>query len=307
METFIGQGIALVTPFTSENTIDFPALKKLLEHTKDADYWVVNGTTAESANLSKSEKRAVLNFVKSNNPTEKPIMFGIGSNNTAEVVEQLTTWDLSGVDAILSVCPYYVKPTQAGIVAHYTAIADASPLPVLLYNVPGRTGVNMSVETIVTLSQHKNIFGVKDAGGDLAQAMRVISSTPDDFLYISGDDALTVPILGVGGNGVITVLGNVLPQEFGSTVKNALNGDVKLATKQMSEMLDFTDALFEEGNPVGIKLALDIAGICGKRVRLPLVEGSEELEQKLSSMYEAIKISSRKSIFVSNFDAKYAI
>ncbi|MBB6460873.1 4-hydroxy-tetrahydrodipicolinate synthase [Flammeovirga kamogawensis] len=307
MEAFIGQGIALVTPFTTEGTIDFPALKRLLQHTKDVDYWVVNGTTAESATLTKNEKLQVLKFVQENNPTKRPIMFGVGSNNTAEVIEQLTTWDLTGVDAILSVCPYYVKPSQKGIIAHYSAIADASPLPILLYNVPSRTAVNMSVDTIVTLSEHKNIFGVKDAGGDLTQAMRVISHTPDEFLYISGDDALTVPIISIGGNGVISVLGNAVPQEFGSTVTNALNGDIKAATMQMSELLDFTDALFEEGNPVGVKAALEIAGICGKGVRLPLVEGSELLCSKLSSMYEKIKISSRKSVFVSNFDARHAI
>ncbi|NLR92647.1 MULTISPECIES: 4-hydroxy-tetrahydrodipicolinate synthase [Flammeovirga] len=307
MESFIGQGIALVTPFTENGKVDFPALKRLLEHTKDVDYWVVSGTTAESATLTKDEKREILDFVKANNPTNKPIMFGIGSNNTADVIEKLETLDLSGVSAILSVCPYYVKPSQQGIIAHYTAIADASPLPILLYNVPGRTGVNMTVDTIVELSKHKNIFGVKDAGGDLTQAMRVISATPDDFLYISGDDALTVPIISVGGSGVITVLGNVLPQEFGSTVHNALSGNTKQATIQMSELLDYTDALFEEGNPVGVKTGLEIAGICKKHVRLPLVEGSELLQSKMSVMYEQIKISSRKSMFVSNFDARHAI
>ncbi|OHX65686.1 4-hydroxy-tetrahydrodipicolinate synthase [Flammeovirga pacifica] len=307
MESFIGQGIALVTPFTKEREVDFPALKKLLDHTKDAEYWVVNGTTAESATLTKNEKKQVLEFVKQNNPTNKPIMFGNGSNNTAEVIENFKEFDLSGVDAILSVCPYYVKPSQQGIIAHYTAIADASPLPVLLYNVPGRTGVNMNVDTIVELSKHKNIFGVKDASADLTQAMRVISATPDNFLYISGDDAMTVPIISIGGSGVITVLGNVVPQEFGSTVQQALNGNSKQATMQMSQLLDYTDALFEEGNPVGVKTALEIAGICNKTVRLPLMEGSELLQSKMSVMYDQIKISSKKSMFVSNFDARHAI
>ncbi|GAA4848703.1 4-hydroxy-tetrahydrodipicolinate synthase [Algivirga pacifica] len=307
MNAFIGTGAAIVTPFTEEFTIDYPALEKLLNHTKNLDYWVINGTTAESATLNSEEKYAILDFARKHNPTKKPIMFGLGGNNTAEVVHQLQTADLSGVDAILSVCPYYVKPTQQGIIAHYHAVADASPVPVLLYNVPSRTGVNMDAETIATLAQHPNIFGVKDASGDLVQGMRIVNSTPNDFLLLSGEDTLTIPLISIGAKGVISVIANVLPDEYSQVINDALNGNFPLATTEMGRLLDFNEALFEEGNPVGVKAALSAIGIGTPHVRLPLVQSSEELRTKLSQQLAEIKLEARKQVFFSNFDAKAAI
>ncbi|MEH0157147.1 4-hydroxy-tetrahydrodipicolinate synthase [Limibacter armeniacum] len=307
MEQFIGTAAAIVTPFDEQGAIDFNALGKLLKHTDSLDYWVICGTTAESATLSSEEKAEILEFAKTNNPTDKPIMFGLGSNNTLEVVRQLQETDLSGVDAILSVCPYYVKPTQQGIIAHYQAVADASPVPVLLYNVPGRTGVNMDAETVIELSNHPNIFGIKDASGDLVQGMRIANGTADDFLLISGEDTLTVPLISVGAKGVISVIANILPHEYRGVVNSALEGDFKAASKEMNRLVDFNESLFEEGNPTGVKTALEIAGICQHHVRLPLVNGSEELKSKMQEMIANIKLSARKEVFFSKFDAKAAI
>lgn len=307
METFTGTGAAIVTPFNENRDIDFDGLANLLDHTSPVDYWVVCGTTAESATLSFEEKQQILDFVKANNPSQKPIMFGIGGNNTHQVVNELSAFDLSGVDAILSVCPYYVKPTQKGIVAHYNAVADASPVPVLLYNVPSRTGVNMLPETVVELSAHNNIFGIKDATGDLLQAMKVINNTPEEFMLVSGEDMLTIPLISVGAKGVISVIANVLPQEYSSVVSAALAGEFPRASKEMAPLLSFNEALFEEGNPVSVKTALSVAGKCEAYVRLPLVEGSELLRNKLQSMLASIKLESRKQVFFSDFDARTAI
>lgn len=306
MRSFIGTGVALVTPFTEDNQIDFSALLNLLKHTSCVDYWVVNGTTAESATTAQEEKESLLSFVAKNNPQHKPIMMGVGGNNTEEVVRQLQEMDLTGADAILSVCPYYVKPSQRGIIAHYQAVADASPLPVFLYNVPGRTGVNMTAETVVELSLHPNIVGIKDASGDLVQGMNIANNTSDDFLLISGEDLLTIPLVSVGAVGTICVVGNALPHEYTSVVNHALNGEFTAARKEMAKLVSFNMALFDEGNPVGIKTALEVIGICpNRRVRLPLAPGSEILKARLSDMYAAIRLESRKSVFF-GYDGKTA-
>ncbi|PWJ42540.1 4-hydroxy-tetrahydrodipicolinate synthase [Sediminitomix flava] len=287
MRTFTGTAAALVTPFTENGQVDFDALGGLLEHTSShLDFLVVSGTTAESATLSFEEKQAVLKYVVNNNPHNRPIMFGVGGNDTNSVIERIEKFDLEGVDGILSVCPYYVRPTQEGIKAHYRAIADASELPIMLYNVPSRTGVNMEAETVIDLSSHPNIIGIKDAAGDLTQAMRIIHGTHESFIFLSGEDTLTVPIISVGGDGVISVIGNVMPEQYSRVINSALEGRYKEASASMYPLLDFNEALFAEGNPVGVKTALANIGLCRKDVRLPLVAGSETLQNRLNSLYE---------------------
>src|SRR5688572_25908548 len=209
MKKFYGTGVALVTPFDSTGAIDYKALKKLLAHTaKGVDYYVVMGTTGESVTVSSEEKKKVLEFVKANNSKGLPIVYGIGGNNTQNVLDTIKATNLKGVDAILSVSPYYNKPSQEGIYQHFAAVADASPLPLILYNVPGRTGSNLTAETTLRLAQHKNIIGVKEASGNLEQCMKISKYMPKDFLLFSGDDLIIIPLYSIGGKGVISVLAN---------------------------------------------------------------------------------------------------
>lgn len=283
-ERFRGLGVALVTPFRANGAIDHAGLEKVIEHqiTGGVDYLVVMGTTGESVTLSAEEKKLVLSETIELVRNRVPIVLGIGGNNTAEVVAQLESYDLSGVDGILSVSPYYNKPTQEGIYQHYRALAQASLLPILLYNVPGRTMSNITAETTLRLARDfKNIVGIKEASGNLDQIATILKHRPADFLVISGDDALTLPILALGGDGVISVVGNALPAEFSTLVHAAMKGDLATARTEHFKLLELMTYLFLEGNPGGIKEALKVLGLCENHLRLPLVPVSEATAKKI--------------------------
>ena len=225
MKKLYGIGVALVTPFEANGEIDFPSLKKVLNHTSgNVDYFVVMGTTGESVTLSKEEKKQVLDFVLKNNPRKLPIVYGIGGNNTAAVLEEIQQTDLSQVDALLSVSPAYNKPSQEGIIRHFYSLADQTPVPIILYNVPGRTASNLTAHTILRLAEHKKIVGVKEASGNLEQCMKIVKEKPSDFMLISGDDLLTLPIYAIGGVGVISVLANAYPVAEGQLGALAVAG-----------------------------------------------------------------------------------
>lgn len=282
-QRFKGVGAALITPFDEQNEIDYPGLKRLIDLVTEGgtDYLVVQGTTGESPTVTSKEKRDILAFTIQNNYKKLPIVYGIGSNDTQSVLNTIKETDFTGVDAILSVCPYYNKPTQEGIIAHFTAIADASPVPVLLYNVPGRTVINMKADTIVKLAAHPNIIGIKDAGGSIEQSMELASRVPNDFLLLSGDDNLVTTMVSVGWHGVISVIANAFPKEFHDLTWAALEGRFKDAAKLQLAFLEFDTLLYIESNPVGIKKCLEIKGICSADVRLPLLKASKELGEKL--------------------------
>ncbi len=288
-ERFRGLGVAMVTPFRPASAgkqpgIDYAALEKLIEHmiTGGVDYLVVMGTTGESVTLKKEEKKQLLaqtiEFVRN----RVPIVLGVGGNDTADVIDALGSFEMDGVDAILSVSPYYNKPTQEGIYQHYKAIANASLRPIILYNVPGRTGSNITAETTLRLARDfKNIIAIKEASANLHQIGTILKHRPKDFMVISGDDALTLPIISLGGEGVISVVGNALPEEFSRLVKAALKGDLPTARKEHYRLHELIDLLFVEGNPGGVKEVLRILGICGTSMRLPLVPVSEGTAKKL--------------------------
>lgn len=282
-QRFKGVGAALITPFDEQNEIDYPGLKRLIDLVTEGgtDYLVVQGTTGESPTVTSKEKRDILAFTIQNNYKKLPIVYGIGSNDTQSVLDTIKETDFTGVDAILSVCPYYNKPTQEGIIAHFTAIADASPVPVLLYNVPGRTVINMKADTILKLAAHPNIIGIKDAGGSIEQSMELASRAPGDFLLLSGDDNLVTTMVSVGWHGVISVIANAFPKEFHDLTWAALEGRFKEAARLQLAFLEFDTLLYIESNPVGIKKCLEIKGICSADVRLPLLKASKELGEKL--------------------------
>jgi len=288
MKKFYGTGVALVTPFLEDGSIDYKSLKKLLAHTaKGCDYYVVMGSTGEAATLSKEEKKKVLRFVVENNSKKLPIVFGVGGNNTKEVLYALDETNFDGVDAILSVSPYYNKPTQEGIFQHFIAIADASPVPLILYNVPGRTASNMTAETTLRLAQHDNIIGMKEASGNIEQCMMIAYRKPKDFLLISGDDMLTVPFYALGGAGVISVLANALPSSFKKIKDYALAENFTKARQEQFQLLAINGPMYEEGNPVGLKSLLSHLGICSANVRLPLVPASTVLQKKIAAIYSS--------------------
>ena len=288
-EHFSGTGVALVTPFMENGSVDFAAVAKVVDRVVEGgvDYIVVLGTTGETPTLTTDERKALIRFVRDRVGGRTGLVVGVGGNCTREVVATLKTWDLSGYDAILSVNPYYNKPNQEGLYQHFKAVAEASPLPVILYNIPGRTGVNMTPETIARLATDcKNIIGVKEASGNLEQMERVRSLAPADFLLISGDDGLTVEVIKRGGVGVISVLANIYPSETVQIVNLALEGDFEGATCLIERAEPFIASLFEEGNPVGIKCALAVKGVCRDTMRLPLVAGSEALRSKMERLIE---------------------
>jgi 4-hydroxy-tetrahydrodipicolinate synthase len=283
----MGLGVAMVTPFDKDGNIDIPALKKLTRHLVDGgtDYLVVQGTTGESPVLSDKEKQLVLDTVIAENAGKIPVVFGIGGNNTAKLVESFSTFNLKGVDGILSASPYYNKPSQEGIYQHYCALAAATKLPIILYNVPGRTSSNILAETTLRLARDvKNIVGVKEASGNLDQMMTIIRNRPKDFLLISGDDSITLPIIAAGGDGVISVVGNAFPREFKALVSAALAGDMAKAREFHYRIFPVIAPLFAEGNPAGIKEILAHLGIMNKKLRLPLVNVSEKLKKELISI-----------------------
>lgn len=285
MKQLHGTGVALVTPMNEKGEIDYKALRRLLTYTaKAVDYFVVMGTTGESATLSKEEKKLVLDFVKNNNSKNLPIVYGIGGNNTQSVLEEIKSTDLSGVDAILSVSPYYNKPSQEGIYQHFKSIAKASPVPVILYNVPGRTASNITAETTLRLAKLKNIIGVKEASGNLEQCMRIVKEKPVDFMLISGDDMMTLSIYAIGGVGVISVLANALPKIFTSIKKNMDAKKLSQAQSEQFKILDINAPMYEEGNPVGVKYLMSLLGICEPYVRMPLLEASDSLKDKINKL-----------------------
>lgn len=285
MNAFKGTGVALITPFHEDYTIDFDSLKRLINHviSGGVDYMVVLGTTGESATLTSHEKKQVLKACLEFNDGRVPVMLGIGGNNTQAILEEIEFTDFYGIAAILSVSPYYNKPSQAGIIAHYTAIADASPAPVVLYNIPGRTMSNMSASTTLSLSHHPNIIGMKEASGNLEQCMQIASSMPKDFLLLSGDDLLTKAIMSIGGSGVISVLANAFPETF----KNLTHGNHPTALEATFSLLNLNSLMYVEGNPVGIKSLLFHMGIIsGDQVRLPMLRASQELSAQIKSVYQ---------------------
>ncbi len=281
---FIGTGVALVTPFNQDNKVDVEALTTIVNHQIDngIDYLVVLGTTAETATLTKEEKEIVRATVIKANHKRLPLVLGIGSNNTSAVIEEINSTDLTDFDAILSVSPYYNKPTQNGIYAHFKCIAEVSPLPIILYNVPGRTASNMSVDTVVRMAEDfSNIIGIKEAEGDLLKAYDLIRETPNDFLVISGDDMMTLPMVLGGGSGVISVIGEGFPKAFSTMVNLALQGESKEAFQIHHKIAPAIDMIFEQGNPAGIKCVFKHLGLSSDHVRLPLVKADEHLQARL--------------------------
>lgn len=279
-----GMGVALITPFKEDESIDFDALARLVEHQikSGTDYLVVCGTTAETPTLTEQEKEQIREFVIQTNNGRLPIVLGIGGNNTRAVVEKLKTTNLEGVDAILSVTPYYNKPSQEGLYQHYAAIAKASPRPVILYNVPGRTGVNMTAPTTLRLAvEFPNICAVKEASGNFTQIDDIIKKKPEDFLVISGDDGITFPLITLGAVGVISVIGNAFPKEFSRMVRLALQGDYANARQIHHRFTELIELLFVEGNPAGVKSMLALMGFIENKLRLPLVPNTIKTYEKI--------------------------
>ena len=284
---FKGLGVALITPFTANGAIDFAAVAKVVDNLVEGgvDYILVLGTTGETPTLTSDERKALIRFVRDRVAGRVHLMVGVGGNCTRDVVACLHKWDLSGYDAVLSVNPYYNKPNQEGLYQHFKAIAEASPLPVMLYNIPGRTGVNMAPETIARLANDcPNIIGVKEASGNLEQMAQVKALAPSDFLLISGDDGLTVEVIKLGGVGVISVLANAYPAQTKEVVSLALDGNIEDAEAKLQALDGIIASLFEEGNPVGIKSLLQLKGVCSNTMRLPLVSGSEALQSKMKAL-----------------------
>jgi 4-hydroxy-tetrahydrodipicolinate synthase len=282
-----GTGVAIVTPFKNKGSVDFDGLKKLINHLikGGVEYLVVMGTTGESVTLGKDEKRQVIDFVVKETKKRVPLVLGVGGNYTDEIVSQIKKVDTSSFSAILSVSPYYNKPSQEGIYQHYKAISKASKLPIILYNVPGRTSSNITWETTIRLAKDfKNIIAIKEASGNLEQIMKLIKYRPKGFLVISGDDNLTLPILGCGGDGVISVVANAFPKNFSEMVRQGLKGNFEKARALHYPLIDITDQLFADGNPGGIKYALSLLKICDTNLRLPLVEPNDKVKQKLKEL-----------------------
>lgn len=290
-KNFRGTGVAVVTPFHKQKNVDFTALGNIIENviTKGVDYIVCLGTTAESATLSEQEQMAVLDYTIDAVNGRVPIVLGLGGNNTMDIVDRISKSDFSGVSAILSVAPYYNKPSQKGIYEHFKAIAEVSSVPVILYNVPGRTSSNISAETCLQLAnEFPNIVGIKEASGNFEQCMEIISKKPKNFQVISGDDALTLPLISVGMSGVISVTANAFPKEVSSMVNLCLKGDFKKARDIHYKLLPFTNAIFEEGSPCGIKAALEIMKISQNHLRLPLVKINKPLYNKIEAIITEI-------------------
>jgi 4-hydroxy-tetrahydrodipicolinate synthase len=291
MEKFKGTGVALVTPFRKEGEVDYNALQKLVEFqiNNGTDYLVVQGTTGESVTLTESEKVSVLEFVIEINNNRLPIVLGVGGNNTQLVIDQIIKFSQFKIDGILSVSPYYNKPSQEGIVAHYKAISKATVLPIILYNVPGRTSSSISASTTLKLAnQCDNIIAIKEASGNLEQIMEIILNKPKGFLVISGDDALTLPHLSIGGDGVISVVANAFPRRFSTMVNSAIAGKMDLAKEKHYELFEIIQFLFADGNPGGIKYVLKLISICEDHVRLPLININEQTAKKLYELVAAI-------------------
>lgn len=279
-----GTGVAIVTPFTQEGNVDYSSLEKIIHHIMDGgcDYIVSLGTTGESVTLTKEEKKEVLSFTRKTVSQKVGLVAGIGGNNTADILKQMVEFDAEGFDAILSVNPYYNKPTQEGIYQHYMQLVEASPLPIIIYNVPGRTSSNISAETTLRLANASEKFaGVKEASGNLIQMMHIVKDKPKDFLVVSGDDPLTLPGISFGMQGVISVVANAYPKEISTMVNTALKGNFDKAAAIHLRFLEITEMMFAEGNPAGVKSVLHQLGLCENVVRLPLVTASPDLSEKI--------------------------
>ena len=286
MNKLHGTGVALVTPFTASGTIDWAAWERLLDFNLagGVEYLVINGTTGESPTTTASEKAELLDVARRHVAGRVPLVYGIGGNDTATAAQQLRSFDASGITAILSASPAYNKPSQAGIVAHYQHLAEAAPLPLILYNVPGRTGSNMTADTTLRLAQHDNIIGIKEASGNVEQCLAILAKKPADFLFLSGDDMLTVPLIACGSQGIISVLANAFPQKFSDMTRAALAGDFARASQLLYYFTGLNPLMYEEGNPVGVKAALALQGVCEPAVRLPLVPASEGLTARIKAL-----------------------
>ena len=292
MQKFVGTGVALVTPFNSDKSVDFDALKKLVSFNIEngINYLVINGTTGESATITVDEKIEIINVIADVNKERVPLVLGVGGNNTATVIKELQTADLSKIDAILSVAPYYSKPTQEGFYQHFKAISLASPKPVILYNVPGRTSKNMEPSTIIRLANDfENVIAVKEAAGNISQYLELIKNKPKDFLIISGDDDLALTAVLAGGSGVISVIGQAYPKEFSGVINLGLEGKNAEAYKMQFKLIDIINLIFTENNPAGIKTALQELNITSDEVRLPLVKTSEQLQKEIANFVAEFK------------------
>ena len=279
-----GMGVALITPFKADKTIDFDALTRLLDYhlQSNTDFLVALGTTAETATLSLSEQNEVVRFIISHVKDKVPIVVGMGGNNTQGLIEAINSFNLKGVHSILSVTPYYSRPTQEGLYQHYKALSKASPLPIILYNVPSRTGVNMSSETTLRIAHNcKNVIGIKEAHTNIEQVKEIVSGMPEEFVVLSGDDAMTIELIRQGGIGVISVLANAFPKEFRDVVNAALQGDYEISNEKFKLMKRCCELLFIDGNPSGVKCALHLMGYIENQVRLPLVPATNETEKAL--------------------------
>ena len=286
MQKFVGTGVALVTPFKKDLSVDFTALSKLVEFNlaNGVDYLVINGTTGESVTVSKEERQRIVDVIVSVNKGRVPLVLGLGGNNTSAVIAEILSSDLTHIDAVLSVAPYYSKPTQEGFYQHFKAIALASPKPIILYNVPGRTSKNMDSQTTLRLaSDFSNIIAVKEAGNNVQQYLELIKNKPKDFLIISGDDDLALNVVLAGASGVISVIGQAFPKEFSTLIRLGLQGKNKEAYKLHYKLMDIISMIFSENNPSGIKAVLQCLGITSNEVRLPLVKASEKLQKEITN------------------------
>ncbi|GGD05666.1 4-hydroxy-tetrahydrodipicolinate synthase [Hyunsoonleella pacifica] len=287
---FLGTGVALITPFKSDLSIDYDALKAIVEFNIEngVEYLVISGTTAESVTITKQEKKDITAAIIEVNKGRVPLVLGIGGSNTAAIVEEIEGTDLSEIDAILSVSPYYTKPTQEGVYQHFKMISEASPVDILLYNVPGRTSKNVEPSTIIRLANDfDNIIGVKEAGNSTYQYLQLLKNKPEDFLVISGDDDLALGVTLAGGSGVISVIGQAFPKEFSEMIRLGLKGDAKAAYKFHFRLMDAIDYIFEENNPAGIKSVFEALNLCESHVRLPLVPASKALKEKIADFVKA--------------------
>lgn len=291
MTKFKGTGVALITPFNADLSIDFDALERLLEYNIEngTDYFVISGTTGESVTVTAEEKKQLIAFIAKVNNGRLPLVLGIGGNNTANVIKEIKATDFSEIDGILSVTPYYSKPTQEGIYQHFKAIAEVAPKPIILYNVPGRTSSNMSPETTIRLAtDFDNIVGVKEAGNNVHQYLELLRTKPKDFLIISGDDDLVLGVTLAGGAGVISVIGQALPKEFSKMIRLGLEGKAKEGYEIHFKLMPITALIFSENNPSGVKAVLDGLGISKSYVRLPLVEATDELKAKIAETLKTL-------------------
>ena len=291
MKKFKGTGVAIVTPFKSDSSIDFAAFGRVINHviSGGVNYIVVMGTTGESATLSKEEKKAVISYVVEAIDSRVPVVVGIGGNNTQEIINSIRHSVLTGVDGILSVAPYYNKPSQKGLFQHFKAIATSSPLPFIIYNVPGRTSCNISSDTCLELAHAcDNIVAIKEASGDISQIMRIIKGKPENFNVISGDDMMTIPVIAAGGTGVISVLANAFPAQTSELINHSLKNNFKSAREIQFRFLEMIELLFIDGNPSGVKAMLNIMNLCQNNLRLPLVPVSRPVYSRIQKAIEEV-------------------